>query len=51
MNCHKPVLSSLRIQIYDSILNVLKLDIAMDVTGILLIVIQNDYKLRNNNYF
>jgi GT2 family glycosyltransferase len=28
-----------------------KLNTVMDVTGILLIVIQNDYKLRNNKYF
>ena len=51
MNCHKPMISSSRIQINDTVKFVLKLDIEMDVTGILLIVIQNDYKLRNNKYF
>lgn len=51
MNCQKPMLSSLRIQIKDMTKNVLKMNTAMDITGILLIVIQNDYKLRNNKYF
>jgi len=51
MNCYKPMISSSRIQLNDTLNFVLKLNIAMDITGILLIVIQNDYKLRNNKYF
>lgn len=45
------MVSSSRIQINDTVKFVLNLNIEMDVTGILLIVIQNDYKLRNNKYF